>query len=93
MNRQTKNKLEFIIQIVVLVLVSAAALTGPVISLVYQYTWWNLTALIWIPYGIYLVAWYKRANKEMAAEAFVTKIQNTGQNLISITKSKMEDFL
>ena len=73
MNRQTKNKLEFIIQIVVLVLVSAAALTGPIISLVYQYTWWNLTALIWIPYGIYLVAWNRKANKEVAAEAFVTK--------------------
>ena len=85
MNRRTKNKLEFIIQIVVLVLVSAAALIGPIISFVHQYyliveefgkfiggifiydnyARLNLTALIWIPYGIYLVAWYKRANKEM----------------------------
>lgn len=73
MHRRTKNKLEFIIQIVVLVLVSAAALTGPIISLVYQYTWWNLTTLIWIPYGIYLMAWNRKVNKEMAAEAFVTK--------------------
>lgn len=74
MNLQTKNKLEFIIQLVVLALISAFALTGPIISLVYQHTWWNLTALIWIPYGIYLVAWNRKANKEMAAEAFATKI-------------------
>ena len=73
MHLRTKNKLEFIIQIVVLVLISAFALTGPIISLVYQYTWWNLTALIWTPYGIYLVAWNRKANKEMTAEAFVTK--------------------
>lgn len=73
MNRQTKNKLEFVIQLVVLALISVFALTGPIIFLVYQYTWWNLTALIWIPYGIYLVAWNRKANKEMAAEAFVTK--------------------
>lgn len=73
MHLRTKNKLEFIIQIVVLVLVSTAALIGPIISLIYQYTWWNLTALIWISYGIYLVAWNRKANEETAAKAFVTK--------------------
>lgn len=73
MNRQTKNKLEFVIQLVVLALISVFALTGPIIFLVYQYTWWNLTALIWIPYGIYFMAWNRKANKEMAVEAFVTK--------------------
>lgn len=73
MDQRTKNNLSFALQIVVLVLVSAAALTGPIISLVYQHTWWNLTALIWIPYGIYLMAWNRKANKEMATEAFVTK--------------------
>ena len=68
MHLRTKNKLEFIIQIVVLVLVSASALTGPIISLICQYTWWNLIALIWIPYGIYLVAWNRKANEEMTAD-------------------------
>lgn len=73
MRQLTKNKLEFVIQSAVLALISAFALTGPIISLVYQYTWWNLTVLIWIPYGIYLMAWNRKVNKEMAAEAFVTK--------------------
>ena len=88
MDQQTKNELDFIIQIIVLILVTAFALTGPIISFIHQYrliveefgkfiggifiydnyAWWNLTALIWIPYGIYLVAWHKKANKEMAKD-------------------------
>lgn len=35
MDRQTKNELDFIIQIVILVLVTAAALTGPIISFIH----------------------------------------------------------
>ena len=90
MDRQTKNELDFIIQIIILVLVTAFALTGPIISFVHQYhliveefgkfiggvfiydnyAWWNLTALIWIPYGIYLVAWHKKVNKEMAKDMY-----------------------
>ena len=70
MNRQTKNKLEFVIQLVVLALISVFALTGPIIFLVYQYTWRNLTALIWILYGIYLRAWNKKVNKEMAKDMY-----------------------
>lgn len=88
MDRQTKNELDFIIQIVILVLVTAAALTGPIISFVHQYhliveefgkfiggifiydsyAWWNLTALVWLPYGIYLVAWNKKTDREMMRE-------------------------
>lgn len=88
MDRQTKNKLDFIIQIIVLVLVTAAALTGPIISFVHQYhliveefgkfiggifiydnyAWWNLTALVWLPYGIYLVAWNKKQDRETMIE-------------------------
>ena len=90
MDKQTKNELEYIIQLVVLVLVTAAALTGPVISFVHQYNliveefgrfiggifiydnyaWWNLTALIWLPYGICLRAWNKKVNKEMAKDMY-----------------------
>ena len=90
MDQQTKNKLVFIIQIIVLVLVAVAALTGPIISFIHQYrliveefgkfiggifiydnyAWWNLTFLIWIPYGIYLRAWNKKANKEMAKDMY-----------------------
>ena len=90
MDQQTKNKLVFIIQIIVLVLVTVAALTGPIISFIHQYrliveefgkfiggifiydnyAWWNLTALIWIPYGIYLRAWNKKVNKEMAKDMY-----------------------
>lgn len=90
MDQQTKNKLVFIIQIIVLVLVTVAALTGPIISFIHQYrliveefgkfiggifiydnyAWWNLTFLIWIPYGIYLRAWNKKANKEMAKDMY-----------------------
>lgn len=88
MDRQTKNELDFIIQIVVLILVTAAALTGPIISFIHQYhliveefgkfiggifiydnyAWWNLTALVWLPYGIYLVAWNKKTDREMMRE-------------------------
>lgn len=90
MDRWTKNNLSFIINIIVLVLITLIALTGPIISFVHQYhliveefgkfiggvfiydnyAWWNLTALIWIPYGIYLVAWNKRANNEMAKDMY-----------------------
>lgn len=88
MDKQTKNELEYIIQLVILVLVTAAALTGPVISFVHQYNliveefgrfiggifiydnyaWWNLTALIWIPYGIYLRVWNKKQDREIMKE-------------------------
>lgn len=90
MNRWTKNNLSFIINIIVLVLITLIALTGPIISFIHQYhliveefgkfiggvfifdnyAWWNLTALIWIPYGIYLVAWNKKVNKEMAKDMY-----------------------
>lgn len=88
MDKQTKNELEYIIQLVVLVLVTAAALTGPVISFVHQYNliveefgrfiggifiydnyaWWNLTALIWIPYGCYFVAWNRKQDRDTMKE-------------------------
>lgn len=90
MTKQTKDKLDFIIQIVVLVLITVASLTGPIISFIHQYhliieefgkfiggvfiydnyAWWNLTALIWIPYSIYLMGWNKKTNKEMAKEMY-----------------------
>lgn len=90
MDKQTKNELEYIVQLIVLVLVTALSLTGPVISFVHQYNliveefgrfvggifiydnyaWWNLTALIWIPYGICLRAWNKKVNKEMAKDMY-----------------------
>lgn len=88
MNQWTKNNLSFALQIIVLVLVTAFALTGPIVSFVHQYhliveefgkfiggifiydnyAWWNLTALIWIPYGIYLVAWNKKQDRETMIE-------------------------
>ena len=88
MDRQTKNELDFIIQIIILVLVTAVALTGPIISFIHQYhliveefgkfiggvfiydnyAWWNLTALIWIPYGCYFVAWNRKQDKETMKE-------------------------
>lgn len=37
MNQWTKNNLSFALQLIVLVLVTAASLTGPVISFVHQY--------------------------------------------------------
>lgn len=88
MNQWTKNNLSFAIQIIVLVLVTAFALTGPIISFIHQYhliveefgkfiggifiydnyAWWNLTALVWLPYGIYLVAWNKKQDRETMIE-------------------------
>lgn len=88
MNQWTKNNLSFALQIIILVLVTAFALTGPIVSFVHQYhliveefgkfiggifiydnyAWWNLTALIWIPYGIYLVAWNKKQDRETMIE-------------------------
>ena len=88
MNQWTKNNLSFVIQIIVLILVTAFALTGPIISFVHQYhliveefgkfiggififdsyAWWNLTALIWLPYGIYLIAWHRKQDREIMKE-------------------------
>lgn len=88
MDRQTKNELDFIIQIITLILVTAFALTGPIISFIHQYrliveefgkfiggifiydnyAWWNLTVLIWLPYGIYLVTWHKKQDREIMKE-------------------------
>ena len=90
MNQWTRNNLSFALQIIVLILATAFALTGPIISFIHQYhliveefgkfiggifiydnyAWWNLTALIWIPYGIYLRAWNKKVNKEMAKDMY-----------------------
>ena len=88
MDQWTKNNLSFALQIIVLILVTAFALTGPIISFIHQYNlivkefgkfiggifiydnyaWWNLTALIWIPYGIYLVAWNRKQDREPVKE-------------------------
>ena len=99
MNQRTKNNLSFALQIMVLILVTAFALTGPIISFVHQYhliveefgkfiggifiydnyAWWNLTALIWLPYGIYLVAWHRKQDREMMKEMkklFLDKKEN-----------------
>lgn len=38
MNQWTKNNLSFALQLIVLVLVTAASLTGPIISFVHQYS-------------------------------------------------------
>lgn len=99
MDKQTKNKLEYIIQLIVLVLVTAASLTGPIISFIHQYNlivekfgkfiggifiydnyaWWNLTALIWLPYGCYLVAWNRKQDRETMREMkklFLDKKEN-----------------
>lgn len=35
-----------------------------------SYAWWNLTALIWLPYGTYLCAYSKKANREATKEAY-----------------------
>ena len=87
MNQWTKN-ISFAFQIIVLILVTAFALTGPIISFIHQYhliveefgkfiggifiydnyAWWNLTALIWLPYGIYLVTWRKKQDRETMKE-------------------------
>ena len=88
MNQWTKNNLSFAIQIIVLILVTAFALTGPIISFVHQYhlivkefgkfiggvfiydnhAWCNLTALIWLPYGCYLIAWHRKQDRETMKE-------------------------
>ena len=99
MNPWTKNNLSFALQIIVLILVTAFALTGPIISFVHQYhliveefgkfiggvfiydnyAWWNLTALIWIPYSIYFVAWNRKQDRETMKEMkklFLDKKEN-----------------
>lgn len=88
MDKWTKNNISFVLQIIALVLITAFALTGPIISFVHQYhliveefgkfiggifiydnyAWWNLTALVWFPYGIYLVAWNKKQDRETMIE-------------------------
>lgn len=88
MNQWTKNNLSFIFNIIILILVTAFALTGPIISFIHQYhliveefgkfiggvfiydnyAWWNLTVLIWLPYGIYIVAWNRKQDRETMKE-------------------------
>ena len=99
MNRQTKNNLSFIFNIIILILITALSLTGPVISFIHQYhlivkefgkfiggifiydnyAWWNLTVLIWLPYGIYLRSWNKKTDREMKREMYKLFIDN-GEN-------------
>jgi hypothetical protein len=99
MDRWTKNNLSFIFNIIILILITALSLTGPVISFIHQYhliveefgkfiggifiydnyTWWNLTALIWLPYGIYLRIWNKKTDREMKREMYKLFIDN-GEN-------------
>lgn len=99
MNQWTKNNLNFIFNIVVLILVLALSLTGPIISFIHQYhliveefgkfiggifiydnyAWWNLTALIWLPYGIYLCAWNRKTDREMTKEIYKLFISD-GEN-------------
>lgn len=99
MNQWTKNNLSFIFNIIILILITALSLTGPVISFIHQYhlivkefgkfiggifiydnyAWWNLTALIWLPYGIYLRIWNKKTDKEMKREMYKLFIDN-GEN-------------
>ena len=99
MNQWTKNNLSFALQIIVLILVTAFALTGPIISFVHQYhliveefgkfiggifiydnyAWWNLTVLIWLPYGICIKAWNKKQDREIMKEMkklFLDKKEN-----------------
>lgn len=33
-----------------------------------NYAWWNLTVLVWLPYGIYSVIWNKKQNRETIIE-------------------------
>ena len=88
MDKWTRNNLSFALQIIVLILVTAFALTGPIISFVHQYhlivkefgkfiggvfiydnyAWWNLTVLIWLPYGIYFRAWNRKQDRETMKE-------------------------
>ena len=99
MNQWTRNNLSFALQIIVLILVTAFALTGPIISFVHQYhliveefgkfiggifiydnyAWWNLTVLIWLPYGIYFRAWNRKQDRETMKEMrklFLDKKEN-----------------
>ena len=88
MDKWTRNNLSFALQIIVLILVTAFALTGPIISFIHQYhliveefgkfiggvfiydnyAWWNLTVLIWLPYGIYFRAWNRKQDRETMKE-------------------------
>lgn len=90
MDQWTKNNLSFIFNIIILILITALSLTGPVISFIHQYhliveefgkfiggifiydnyAWWNLTVLVWLPYGIYLCAYNKKTDKEMTREMY-----------------------
>ena len=99
MNSWTKNNLSFIFNIIILILIIALSLTGPVISFIHQYhliveefgkfiggifiydnyAWWNLTVLIWLPYGIYLRIWNKKTDKEIKREMYKLFIDN-GEN-------------
>ena len=99
MNSWTKNNLSFIFNIIILILITALSLTGPVISFIHQYhliveefgkfiggifiydnyAWWNLTALIWLPYGIYLCTWNRKIDREMTKEMYKLFIDN-GEN-------------
>lgn len=99
MDQWTKNNLSFIFNIIILILITALSLTGPVISFIHQYhlivkefgkfiggifiydnyAWWNLTALIWLPYGIYLRIWNKKTDREMKREMYKLFIDN-GEN-------------
>ena len=99
MDQWTKNNLSFIFNIIILILITALSLTGPIISFIHQYhlivkefgkfiggifiydnyAWWNLTALIWLPYGIYLRIWNKKTDKEMKREMYKLFIDN-GEN-------------
>lgn len=96
MDQWTKNNLSFIFNIIILILITALSLTGPVISFIHQYNlivkefgkfiggifiydnyaWWNLTALIWLPYGIYLRIWNKKTDREMKREMYKLFIDN-----------------
>ena len=44
-----------------------------------NYAWWNLTALIWLPYGIYLCAWNRKTDREMTKEMYKLFISD-GEN-------------
>lgn len=99
MDQWTKNNLSFIFNIIILILIIALSLTGPVISFIHQYhliveefgkfiggifiydnyAWWNLTVLIWLPYGTYLRIWNKKTDREMKREMYKLFIDN-GEN-------------
>lgn len=99
MDQWTKNNLSFILNIIILILITALSLTEPIISFIHQYhliveefgkfiggifiydnyAWWNLTALIWLPYGIYLCAWNRKTDREMTKEMYKLFISD-GEN-------------